>query len=348
MTRLVLFELHHLGDAVMALPFLRGAGKNRRVSVVCRAPVAEFLRAAIRDVEILAAADSWFALAMQARALRLGKSDAAACVWADARAQVLMALSGAGTRAGFPMTPRNYYAAELPWRRRRLLFGKFLTATAAVFSGGPVLTHPLDRASPNQHHTQDWEQLAQALGFAPDCSFPWLSTCAPPPADAADFLNTQAGRKILLLHPGGRLPTKRWPFFPELLARLAQRDDLSVIIIQPPGETAPKPAGPRQRLITAADWPALFSLFQAADAVVCNDSFASHLAAALGKPVVAVFGSGNPDWFAPWENRSLVAATDLCKFRPCIDRCVMPSVVCLESVTIELVESRLRTALNAG
>lgn len=348
MKRLVVFELHHLGDAVMALPFLRAAGKTHQVSVVCRPPVAQFLQAATTGVEILPAADSWPALAAQARALRLGKTDTAACVWADARAQILMALTGAGVRAGFPMTPHNYYAAELPWRRRRLRFGQALTAGAGLVGGRPVLTHPLDRASPDQHHLQDWEQLAQALGIVPDDSVPWLLTGGSLPAPAKDFLATQAGKKILLLHPGGRLPTKRWPFFPELLARLAPREDLAVLILQPPGESAPEPGGPNQHLVHAADWSALFAVFSTADAVVANDSFASHLAAALGKPVVAVFGSGNPAWFAPWKNRALVAATDVCPFRPCIDRCVMPSVVCLESVTVELVESRLRTALNAG
>ncbi len=348
MSRLAIFELHHLGDAVMALPFLRGAGERRRTTVVCRPPVAEFLRAATRNIEIREAADSWPALAIQARALRLGKSDAAACVWADARAHILMALTGAGTRAGFPMTPRNYYAAELPWRRRRLVFGQFLTAAAKILLGRRMLTHPLDRASPSQHHMRDWEQLAQALGLTPETTTPWLPADSALPTEAAGFLASQGGRKIILLHPGGRLPTKRWPYFSELLARLAPRDDLAVLILQPPGEQAPEPHGPNQRIIRVPDWPGLFATFQAADAVVCNDSLASHLAAALGKPVVAVFGSGNPAWFAPWNNFHLVAATDLCKFRPCIDRCVMPSVVCLESVTVELVESRLRTALNAG
>lgn len=345
MSRLVVFERHHLGDAIMALPFLRAARDRYRTSVVCRPSVAALLRAAIPDIEILEEADSWGAAGRLARSLRLGKSDSAACVWADARAHLLMAWSGAGIRAGFPMTPANYYAPEIPWRRRRLWAGSLLAAVAERVRREPLLTNPIDRACGSQHHMEDWRQLAMALGFVPDDSAPWLALDAAPPAEVANFVAAQEGRKILLLHPGGRLPTKRWPYFSDLLARLA-RQDIPVLILHPPGEAVPDPCGPLQKVIRVPDWPGIFATFQAVDAVVCNDSLASHLAAAVGKPVVAVFGSGNPDWFAPWNNAHLVAAADACKFRPCIDRCVMPAVICLDATGVELVESRVHAALG--
>ena len=224
MHRLVVFERHHLGDAVMALPFLRAARDRYRTSVVCRPPVAALLRAAIQDIEILETTDSWGAVARQARSLGLGKSDAAACVWADARAHLLMAWSGAGIRAGFPMTPANYYAPEIPWRRRRLWAGKLLTTAAERARGESLLTNPIDRTRRSQHHMEDWRQLAMALGFEPDYRIPWLTVDASAPADVSHFVAVHGGLKILLLHPGGRLPTKRWPYFPEFLARLARLD----------------------------------------------------------------------------------------------------------------------------
>jgi ADP-heptose:LPS heptosyltransferase len=346
MNRLVVLELHHLGDAVMALPFLRGAKEKYRVTVVSRPSVAELLRAVTQGIEIVSAEPSWRGLAVQMRALRLGSGDAAACVWADARAHLLMAASGAGVRAGFPMTARNYYAAEVPWRKRRLILGKILAVAGGVFR--PLLTHPLSRWSVSQHHMEDWAQLAHCLGFAPQLATPWIAHTPPALPEIAAFAASQGGRKTVLVHPGGRLPAKRWPFFPDLLQHLARQDDLSVIIVRPPGEPAPDPAGPHQMLFTARDWAELLGVMNRADAVISNDSVAAHLAAALGRPVVTVFGSGNPDWFAPWGNRRLVAAPEGKTLFPFIDHGVPGSAIHLSAIPAALVESRLRTALDAG
>jgi ADP-heptose:LPS heptosyltransferase len=90
----------------------------------------------------------------------------------------------------------------------------------------------------------------------------------------------------------------------------------------------------------------LLQITSQADACLANDSFAAHLAAAFGKPVVTVFGSGEPDWFAPFGNRQRVVATKACPHHPCIDRCVMPTYVCLESVTQTQVVSALQALLQ--
>lgn len=347
--RLLVIELHHLGDAVLAIPFLRAAQKSFATTVLCRPQVADFLRMAVPQVEIQAGDSGWFGQAAAVRRLGLTPSDAAVCVWADARAHVLMLVSGAGRRAGFPMTRTNYYAAELPWRKRRLVFGQILGSLAASLFQRPLLTHPCQRPDPSQSHLENWSQLARRMGFEPDHSVPWVpSGVGSLTKETSEFLARQENRRIVLIHPGGRLPTKRWPYFQALADRLARNEDYAALIVQPPGESAPNPCGASQFLVPVKDFPGLIALCRAADAVVCNDSFPAHLAAALGKPVVSIFGSGNPAWFAPFRNADRIAATEVCPHRPCIDRCVMPSVICLESVAVDLVESQLRRAGNAG
>lgn len=344
--RLAVFELHHLGDAVMAIPFLRGAESRYQVTVICREPVARLLRNCGLTCEIVAASSGWSGLVRQARALALGPADVAACVWADTRAHILIALSGAEIRAGFPMTEGNYYAPNIPWRRRRLIIGKAL-ATVANFAR-QLLTLPISRNSSSQHHMQDWEQLAEGLGFAPQYEAPWINHTSALDPDIASFLNSQQGRKIVLLHPGGRLPDKRWPSFNELARRLGDAADIATVIIRPPGEPSPPPIGPNQIACDTRGWPQLLSVLQRADAVVCNDSASAHLAAALGRPVVSIFGSGNPDWFSPWGNRHLAVVPEGKELFPIVDHGAPPGSIHLDAIPVELVESRLRTALNAG
>ena len=88
----------------------------------------------------------------------------------------------------------------------------------------------------------------------------------------------------------------------------------------------------------------MLSLVQTADHVLCNDSLVSHLAAALGKPVWTIFGSGNPNWFAPFGNEKRVIASDICPYRPCIDRCLYASPICLEAVSVAQVAEKIADA----
>jgi ADP-heptose:LPS heptosyltransferase len=66
------------------------------------------------------------------------------------------------------------------------------------------------------------------------------------------------------------------------------------------------------------------------------------LAAALGRPVIAVFGSGEPDWFAPWNNRDRVVQRRGCPLHPCIDRCGMDSYLCLDAISTNDVLAQLQ------
>ena len=57
------------------------------------------------------------------RKLRAIRADVAASVWADARVHWLLRLSGARERVGFPMTANNFYASQLPWRKKQIKIG---------------------------------------------------------------------------------------------------------------------------------------------------------------------------------------------------------------------------------
>jgi lipopolysaccharide heptosyltransferase I len=101
----------------------------------------------------------------------------------------------------------------------------------------------------------------------------------------------------LVFAVGSRWMTKRWPpqHFAEL-ARRAQRDFGGTVLFIGGGDevglsrqTAFLLSGPVRDLTGATSLPQLTALLSLADAVVANDTGPLHLAAALGRPVVAPY-----------------------------------------------------------
>ena len=85
---------------------------------------------------------------------------------------------------------------------------------------------------------------------------------------------------------------------------------------------------------------------QVADVLLCNDTGVSHMGAALGKSVVCFFSDQEPRWFAPRGSERLAVSSDVCPHRPCLDRCVMPTYICLDAVTYEAVRERVLSIIR--
>jgi ADP-heptose:LPS heptosyltransferase len=229
------------------------------------------------------------------------------------------------------MTRANYYAANLPWRAKRLWAGRLLEKLwAVIHPATPLLTTWLHRENTNQPHLRCWEQIAEAMGVSCDYSVPWIKTRLSAQVEALRV----AGKPLLAVHTHARLPSKQWPIekWKELLANSALHDRFTVFEILPDeGETRAKGTVS----VVTPDVSFLASALAASDAVLCHDSLPGHLAAALGKPVVTIFGSGEPDWFAPWNNRERAVQRRVCPLHPCIDRCGMDSYLCLSAVAVD-------------
>ena len=245
-----------------------------------------------------------------------------------------MAETRAPRRIGFPVTHANYYAAHLPWRRKKRLLGRMLEVVwDATHPRFPMLTHALHRSATEPAHMRRWDQIADALNLTCNTATPWVQV-PPPPQDIAKFQNIcrQQGRSILAIHAHARLPSKQWPItrWKELLSMPEVSAQFAIIEIVPTGGEPLKISG--SHIASTPDVAALTAILNASDAVLCHDSFPAHLAAALGKPVVTIFGSGEPDWFAPWNNRDRVVQQRLCPLHPCIDRCGMDHYLCLDSM----------------
>ncbi len=139
------------------------------------------------------------------------------------------------------------------------------------------------------------------------------------PPDAADAARRRLAalpRPILGVMPGAaRGPAKRWPaaHFSAVAKRWAAGTGGGVLAMGGAGDRAAAEEAlvDVPRALNCAGETSLVewaALLQACDAVVCNDSGGMHLAAAIGRPVVAVFGATDPAVTGPIGPRARVVA----------------------------------------
>jgi heptosyltransferase-2 len=193
--------------------------------------------------------------------------------------------------------------------------------------------------------------MARALGFELDLATPWLDLppgALPPPA--GEFFARHANRKIWFLHPGARNAARRWPHYPRLVREIFEPQNVPLVILQAPDEPE-IPAGHENCLsVRPGTLETFFRLVSRCDYVLGNDTATAHVGAACGKFVLTVFGPGSADWFAPYvpANRRRIFESMVCPYRPCYDRCVQPSYLCLEAVTYEQVAAGVQQVLLAA
>lgn len=296
--------------------------------VLMATPLARSLTAAWPD-----AALDW-AVGDHSRAVLQGNPDVAALVDAsgtlrgELRPAAVARLVGALRRGGYDAA----FVAErspIPAAIARLAG---IPRRVGLDSGGRGRWHTVrvpTRPDDPRHETEIYLDLARAVGVAAAAPRPVF---APSPADAAaaDAALAAAGaarwpRPWLVVHPGGgqnpgaqRLD-KHWPAdrFAAVAARWAASG--TAIVIGGPGDGveaaavvagaaaatggaadgAVGSAGPVASLAGRLALGATAALIARADAYLGNDSGVSHLAAAVGTPVVVVFGPTSAARYGP-------------------------------------------------
>lgn len=242
-------------------------------------------------------------------------------------------LASAGFSAAYVL-PNSWKSALVPWfagipRRvgytgeaRYLLLNERQPKSALprLVDRYAVLAGPAEGPTPNPRlSSTPAQQLAAraALGL---------------PADAAP----------VVFCPGAEYgPAKRWPA--HHFATLAQRLDAPVWIVgsakdAPVGaEIARLAAGAALNLCGRTDLEQAIDIIAGARAVVSNDSGLMHVAAALNRPLVALYGSSSPAYTPPLSPRATILSLGL-DCSPCFKReCPLGHLRCLEDLAPEQV-----------
>ncbi len=143
-------------------------------------------------------------------------------------------------------------------------------------------------------------------------------------------------------------PAKRWPaqHFAEL-AKKVGADGTAVWLLGSAGDAAIGEEivrladGAARNLCGRTTLEQAIDLIAGARAVVSNDSGLMHIAAALDRPVVALYGSSSPAYTPPLSERAKILALDL-ECSPCFKReCPLGHLRCLAGLSPERVLATL-------
>jgi heptosyltransferase-2 len=160
------------------------------------------------------------------------------------------------------------------------------------------------------------------------------------PADEVGEVRRRFGlpERYAVLCPGAEYgPAKRWPYFAELSEKIA----LPVVVVGS-AKDAEAAAGIRgTSLAGRTTLDDALRVIAGADVVVSNDSGLMHVAAALGRPQVAIFGSSSPEHTPPASDAARVLWLRL-ECSPCFAReCPLGHFRCMKEITVDQVLAQI-------
>ncbi len=172
-------------------------------------------------------------------------------------------------------------------------------------------------------HAVDWYlDVLPPLGVPVDGNFQWLPE-RPALAESVRRKWPVGEAQWIVIQPGARWPNKRWPAesYAELVRLLAAANpDLQFAILggeedRPLGEVIARANATRCLDLTGeASLPEMVEWIRLSKLMVTNDTGPMHVAAALGTPIVALFGPTEPCRTGPYRQIDHVLQLNL----PCV------------------------------
>jgi len=294
---ILVVEIWHMGDVVLATPLLRNLRRlfpGARICLLAKEHARELLRHSGLVDEVITYDFPWTASRDKYKPARYDRSAMSALIGRlraenfdvtldcrmDLRSNVLTRATMAPRRIGYD-------------------FG----------GGGFLLTDALPPSPATQHKVEDWLGLLAPLlplngSHALDDSQPRLRVTRDERSDAAGVMRSYGideGDFVIGIHPGGSHHAKRWATnnFEVVGRSLADNYGAKLVVFIDPAGTGSDMQLGHDAAFLRTSIREMMGLLTCCSVLLCNDSGPMHIAAALDVPVVAVFATGNPDWYGP-------------------------------------------------
>jgi len=311
--RILVVAPNWIGDALMAQPLLARLREKRpevRIDLLAPDWVAPVLRRMPGVDDVIAAPLRHGALQLRER-WRLGRN-----------------LRARGYQQAIVL-PNAWKAALVPF------FADIPLRSGYVGESRYGLLNLLYRArGPREPMALHYARLSEPPGSAPAQPLPEPRLLLD--ADAARATAQRFGMppRYAVFCPGAEYgPAKRWPHFGALAARMP----LPVVLLGSERDREACDAVPGVNLAGRTSLDEALDLIGCAELVVSNDSGLMHVAAALGRPQVALFGSSSPEHTPPLSAQARVVWLRL-ECSPCFARvCPLGHFRCMNELSVERV-----------
>ncbi len=305
-----------LGDAVMSVPAVKAIKEGRpdaRVTVLTPEKLADFWKtvSSVDEIITIAPKQSVFSVARSIRE----RFDVAIIFPNSFRTALEAWLAGIPRRVGYPGHRRA-------WLLNQIFAEKKKKKKAQVTARAP------------EHQVHHYLRLAEFIGA--DIS----SALTPSPATASE--SKSAVRRFAIC-PGAEYgPAKRWlpERFAEVMTKVSETQKCEWVMVgiakdSPVGEAiAAQFQGLLQNLIGKTTLAELITVLRECDLLLTNDTGTMHLAAYLGIPVVAIFGSTEPVLTGPLgDGHAVLRHHVVCS--PCFLRECPLDFRCMKAVKVE-------------
>ena len=204
--------------------------------------------------------------------------------------------------------------------------------------GWMFCTHLAPIESAGQHAIERYLSVAEFLGLGREP----VEFIFPTNAKDRDYVDAllPKDQRFAVLLPTTQWPTKHWPIekFAALVKPLQERFGLTTILSGGSQSTAMSSLFPQAIDLTGkTTLRQLVALLERADLVIANDTGPMHIASALGRPLVTMFGPTSPMQTGPYQRMESVIRLDLA-CSPCFSRrCSHHS--CMRQLEVECVLS---------
>ena len=354
MKRILIRGTNWLGDAVMTTPALlrlREKFPDAHIALLTPEKLAELWLShpAINDTIAFSPDEGVFSVGKKLRAERF---DTALVLPNSPRSALEVFLAGIPNRIGYSRPWRNWFlkkavaprADAVKMHKRTVSEIRALVATD---------TQSVPRKSPfssSAHQSREYLHLAGVLGANPE-PLPAALFVTPQEADAARraFGLSAVSGPIFGISPGAEYgPAKRWPIERYIAAAKDIQKKTRCAWIVFGGRNETDLAGQIQSALGGSaifnvagktSLRDLMSLMKLCRVFLTNDTGPMHVAAALGVPVVAIFGSTSPELTAPLAaNESLlkILRSDV-PCSPCFLRECPIDFRCMNGISVERV-----------